>query len=201
GDNNTVLGANADVGSGNLTYATAIGANAIGFESNTIVLGRSAGQDTVHIWGKLRVGLDGTGTLDVCRNAEVRLASCSSSLRYKTNVETYVRGLDVVKRLRPITFDWKSGGEHDIGFGAEEVNAVEPLFVTYNDHGEIEGVKYKQLTTVLVNAVNEQQAEISRQEAVSSRQQKEIEILRQQVADLTALVCELKPQAKACIRP
>ncbi|MGB4987798.1 MAG: hypothetical protein WBO10_01060, partial [Pyrinomonadaceae bacterium] len=42
GDNNTVLGANADVGSGNLTYATAIGANAIGFESNTIVLGRSA---------------------------------------------------------------------------------------------------------------------------------------------------------------
>ena len=52
----------------------------------------------------------------------------------------------------------------DVGFAAEEVECVEPLLVTYNPKGEIEGVKYGQLTTVLVNAVKEQQAQIENQQ-------------------------------------
>jgi hypothetical protein len=48
----------------------------------------------------------------------------------------------------------------DVGFGAEDIAAVEPLLVTYNEKGEIEGVKYDRIVTVLVNAVKEQQAQI-----------------------------------------
>ncbi|MBK9171725.1 MAG: tail fiber domain-containing protein [Chloracidobacterium sp.] len=47
-----------------------------------------------------------------------------SSLRYKSNVEPYDRGLEVVRRLRPIAFQWNSGGLLDIGFAAEEVATV-----------------------------------------------------------------------------
>ena len=43
---------------------------------------------------------------------------------------------------------------------AEEVEQIEPLLVTYNKQGQIEGVKYKQIATVLVNAVRELQAQI-----------------------------------------
>jgi len=155
GGGNTLVGSASDVGAPDLSFATAIGASSIAHASDTIVLGRSLGQDAVHIWGVLRVGLEGSGSLDVCRNANTRLSSCSSSLRYKSDVAPFTRGLDVVSRLRPIRFRWKDSGLADVGFAAEEVETIEPLLATYGDDGRVEGVKYKQLTTVLVTAVQE----------------------------------------------
>ena len=55
GSDNTALGFNANVAN-NLTFATAIGANASVSTSNTIVLGRNGGQDTVQVPGKMTVG-------------------------------------------------------------------------------------------------------------------------------------------------
>lgn len=66
----------------------------------------------------------------------------------------------------------------DLGFGAEDVYEVEPLLVTHNNNGEIEGVKYAQLTTVLVNAIQEQQAQIKQQAEALRLQQAEIEGLK-----------------------
>ncbi len=57
GSNNSVFGSLANLGSGSLTFATAIGAGAVVSSSNTIMLGRAA--DTVQIPG----GLNVTGTL------------------------------------------------------------------------------------------------------------------------------------------
>jgi len=51
----------------------------------------------------------------------------------------------------------------DLGLGAEEVAAVEPLLVTYNSKGEVEGVKYDRIAVVLLNAVKEQQEQILQQ--------------------------------------
>ncbi|MDQ4120960.1 MAG: hypothetical protein M3209_05900 [Acidobacteriota bacterium] len=58
GSNNTIIGANANFASGatNLSFATAIGASATVSTSNTVVLGRSGGQDTVQIPGALNIG-------------------------------------------------------------------------------------------------------------------------------------------------
>ncbi len=185
GSNNTIIGTFADVSTGNLSYATAIGASAVVSSSNTIVLGRSAGQDDVRVPGNLIVSTFGSaGSTDVCRNLLSQLSTCSSSLRYKTAVQPFLGGLDVVRRLRPITFRWKDGGRRDIGFAAEEVAKIEPLFATYNDKGDIEGVKYGQLTTVLINAVNQQQQLIEQQQ--------------QQLDALKRLVCEGKPKAAIC---
>jgi hypothetical protein len=156
GSNNTVIGAGADVSIGNLSFATAIGAQAVVSSSNTIVLGRSAGEDDVRVPGSIAVlQLGSAGSTSICRNGSNFLATCSSSLRYKTSVEPFTGGLEVVEKLRPIRFVWKQSRIADIGFAAEEVEQVEPLLVTYNDKGEIEGVKYSQLSTVLVNAVKE----------------------------------------------
>src|SRR5205085_2053092 len=89
-----------------------------------------------------------------------RVGTCSSSQRYKANVQPLASGLAVIQRLRPVSFDWKDRAEHDLGFIAEEVAAVEPLLTFRNEKGEIEGVKYPQISVVLVNAVKEQQAQI-----------------------------------------
>jgi hypothetical protein len=142
--------------------------------------------------------LGSSGSEDLCRNGFRQISTCSSSLRYKSNVETFFGGLDIVRRLRPITFTWKEAGRRDVGFVAEEVEQVEPLLTTYNDKGEIEGVKYKQLTTVLVNAVNEQQRTITQQQRQIEQQQNQLRLQQQQLGALKKLVCLSHPQADLC---
>jgi len=59
GNNNTIIGRGAGLASGDLTFATAIGADAVVSNSNSIVLGRNGRFDTVRIPGNLVV----TGTV------------------------------------------------------------------------------------------------------------------------------------------
>ena len=124
--------------------------------------------------------VDAGGSLHLCLGNDNHISFCSSSLRYKTNVQAFLGGLDIVNRLRPITFDWKVSGVSDLGFGAEEVAQIEPLLTFRNPKGEIEGVKYSQLNAVLVNAIKEQQAQIE-------QQRREIETIRQRQQELEAL--------------
>ncbi len=82
--------------------------------------------------------------------------------------------MDLIRKLSPITFRWKVDNSSDLGFGAEDVAKVEPLLVTHNKQGEVEGVKYDRISAVLVNAVKEQQIQI--------------ESLEKQLADLKAVI-------------
>ncbi len=180
GTENTAIGHNADVSADNLTNATAVGAGAVVTASNQVQIGRD-GFDLVSI------GLFGSGGSPVCVSGTV-LTKCTivSSLRYKENVQTFQPGLTIIERLRPVTFDWKDRKEHDLGVIAEEVAQVEPLLITYDRKGEIEGVKYSQLTVVLINAVKEQQQEIERQReqnaALTQRLDRLEELLRARTA-------------------
>jgi hypothetical protein len=135
----------------------------------------------------------GTGGLlgPLCRDDLDQLAFCSSSLRYKTDVRPFSEGLDIVSRLRPIAFAWKQGGMQDVGLAAEDVEQVEPLLTFRNDKGEIEGVKYNQLSAVFVNAIRDQQAQIERQQKQITEQQAEL-------AALKALVCQSHPDTDIC---
>ena len=68
--------------------------------------------------------------------------------------------MDLLSRLRPVTFDWKNSGQEDLGLIAEEVAELEPLLITTNEQGQVEGVKYDRINMVLINAVKEQQQSI-----------------------------------------
>ncbi len=161
--------------------------------SNTIALGRSNGSDKVVIYG-----LGAAGATALCRNTLNEISSCSSSLRYKTNIAPFNFGLNLVKQLRPISFDWKDGGMHDLGLGAEDVAAVEPLLVTRNADGEIEGVKYDRVGVVLLNAVKEQQSQIEGQEEQIKKQQEQLKVQQLQIDALKKLVCQSNSQAEVC---
>jgi hypothetical protein len=88
--------------------------------------------------------------------------------------------------LRPIAFTWKEGGARDLGLGAEDVAAVEPLLVTHNAKGEIEGVKYDRLSAVLINAIHQQQQQIQQQHDLVAQQQRQLGRLRAANAALNA---------------
>ena len=197
GTNNTIIGSSADVASNNLQFATAIGAGAVVNQSNTIQIGRGTNPliDIVRI-PVLKIKFAPLGTTDMCLAAADAdgygsIGNCSSSIRFKSNVQTYTRGLDLVRSLRPVTFNWRNGGKADVGFIAEEIEEIEPLLATYNENNEIQGVKYKQISVLLVNAVNEQQMQIEAQEKQLQQQQLVIDGLKK-------LVCSQSPNAKMC---
>src|SRR5262249_21473130 len=96
-------------------------------------------------------------------------------------------GLSLINRLRPITFDWKTDGSHDLGFGAEDVAKVSELLVIRNDKGEVEGVKYDRISAVLVNAVKEQQAQITQQQEGLAQQAVLLQQHHKQLAALQKL--------------
>jgi hypothetical protein len=138
-----------------------------------------------------RQHLGTAGNQQLYLNSTFALATCSSSLRYKTDVRPFSGSLDIVSRLRPIAFVWKQGGMQDVGLAAEDVEQVEPLLTFRNDKGEIEGVKYNQLSGVFVNAIRDLQAQIE-------RQQEEIKQQRESLAALKAVVCQSRPDVDVC---
>ncbi|MBS1796545.1 MAG: tail fiber domain-containing protein [Acidobacteria bacterium] len=194
---NTILGFNADIEPG-VTGSTAIGANARVATSNQIVLGTNL--DSVRIPGLL-----GGGSNHLCFSNDNVLQGCSSSLRYKTNFAPYTRSFDVINQLKPIAFNWKADGTRDIGFGAEDVAKIDPLLVTYNGKGEVEGVKYERLSTVFVNAIREQQAQIRAQQELIEKQAARIKTQESEFAALsgrfdalTAALCRTNRRLAVC---
>ncbi len=175
---------------------------------------------TVDTTGIVRLTtLGGAGATQLCRNASNQISTCSSSLRYKTDLQPFIGGLAVVQRLRPISFTWKQSGVRDIGFGAEEVAKVEPLFTFTNANGEIEGVKYDRISVLLVNAIKEQQQQIENyqrqfaeqkariaqhekqaalQQEEMQRQQWQINGQQREIAALKQLICVQHPRAAVC---
>jgi hypothetical protein len=204
GNNNIAIGASANVSDG-LSFATVIGSGASVTSSNTVVIGRGA--DTVRVNGTFRaagtahftndvhINLTGSGNTNgeqVCWDTGTdRIMDCVSSIRYKTNVETIDSGLDLVKRLRPVFFDWKLSGKRSIGFIAEEVDEVEPRLATRSKTNEVRGVNYDSISAVLVSAVKEQQTQIERLEKTVSEQ-------KVQIDELIRSICEVNPNATAC---
>jgi hypothetical protein len=191
----TLLGAHADVSRDGLDHATAIGADAVVRSSDTMVLGRDVDEvqvpgTTLLVAGTISVGQLGTGGVTpLCRNnLRFQLSTCSSSLRYKTDLSSFARGMDLVDRLRPIAFRWKEGGAADVGLAAEEVAEVEPLLITRNDKGEVEGVKYDHLSVVFINALKEQQGQIDQQRREIEAQQEQLRRQAEQIDALTRLV-------------
>jgi len=83
----------------------------------------------------------------------------TSALKYKENINE-ITSSNIIYNLRPVTFDWKKDGSHDVGLIAEEVGDHMAELVSKDKEGNVEGVKYSKLTSLLIKAVQDQQKEI-----------------------------------------
>ena len=87
---------------------------------------------------------------------------------------------------------WKEDHKSEIGLIAEEVEKIEPLLSTYDHKGNLDGVKYTQLTVILINAVKEQQQ-------IIETQQKQIEQQGSEIGALKRIICSIRPGEELCL--
>jgi len=64
------------------------------------------------------------------------------------------RGLDTIKKLNAVSFDWKDSKQNDVSFIAEDVAKVIPEAVFYKD-GKIEGIRIVPILAIVVEAIKE----------------------------------------------
>jgi len=226
-NNNTAIGANASVSStASFATAIGAGAVAdrsnhirIGREVDevwiegplTVKAGPSLDEPST-IYGALSVldDVDILGTLGidrldasssnnhVCYNSNNVLVKCGvSSIRFKNNISTFAGGLEEIRRLKPVSFNWKFDDTADFGLIAEDVAKVEPKLASYDKDGAVEGVHYDRIGVLLINAVKEQQAQIEAQSKLIRQQQQQIDALKKLYSPRTRRLTHSRRRGRA----
>jgi hypothetical protein len=102
---------------------------------------------------------------DIASNANI-IAYASSDERLKENILPLGNGLEIINKLEPIEFDWKTGSPgwgtkitHDFGLIAQDVQKIVPDLVGEMDKGWL-GLRYEKIIPFLISAVKEQQKQI-----------------------------------------
>jgi len=98
-----------------------------------------------------------------------------SDIKLKTNIKPLEKSLEKVLKLKGVEYDRVDYGWHEIGFIAQEVEEVFSDLVKVNSEGT-KVLNYPHITAALVEAVKEQQ--------------KQIEDLKQTVAELSTKLAE-----------
>jgi hypothetical protein len=131
-------------------------------------IGTAAPATTLHVNGTIRyTNRPATGTITAIGfDANGDLRASSSSLRYKYDIQDYGKGLAEVMQLRPVSFKFNGEERTNIGYIAEEVDALGLSEVMlYDDEGQPEGVLYANMVSLLTKAIQELNAKVEAQAA------------------------------------
>lgn len=104
----------------------------------------------------------GTGLV----NVDTTTTCLLSSRRYKQDINPLNSGLAKVMQLRPVSYELRPQFDpthlgQQVGLIAEEVDRVDPRLVSREADGSAHAVRYQQLTAVLVQAIQDQQHQIT----------------------------------------
>jgi hypothetical protein len=112
----------------------------------------------------------------VCRSAVngygwYEYGNCSSLARYKDNVQNIPYDLNTIRQLRPVKFQWNIDTlDYDIGFIAEEITSVDPIFGEYTNGisgvgTQLSGVKYNHLTALAIKGIQQLDLQVQNHES------------------------------------
>ena len=171
GSNNIAVGYRAGIyvtGSQNID----IGHSGYAGENQTTRIGFS--QNRMFVAGVRGVTTGLANAVNVMIDSAGQLGTISSSRRFKDDIHDMADASERLLDLRPVLFRYKEAfvnGENPIQYGliAEEVAEVFPDLVVYDEEGKPFTVKYHLLSTMLLNELQEQQAEL---DALASRMEK-----------------------------
>ncbi len=78
-----------------------------------------------------------------------------TSINAIRNVQSLDSALRKLLKLRPVSFESKESLQKEVGFVAEEVELVDPLYVNYTDKNVIHSVKVPQLQALITGSIQE----------------------------------------------
>jgi len=130
---------------------------------NNTCLGRDADASSATVSNEITLGNSSVTAL----RCQVTSITSLSDKRDKTNIEDSNYGLDIIEKLKPVTFDWnmRDGGKvgiKDLGFIAQDLQEVDDdnLKLVYDNNPEKLEASYGRLVPVLVKAIQELKTEI-----------------------------------------
>ena len=130
----------------------------------------------------------------------------TSDYRLKKNIQSFHYGLQELLLLNPVSFKWKSDKvdmKTHLGFIAQEVQQIIPEVIDMaDDQQKTLGLSYTELLPVAVQAIQEQQELINKQqqeidqlqaaliktEENNSSVQSELEVLKAQIDKLSSII-------------
>ena len=156
GTNNTMIGYEAGYAN-NSANATTTG-------SNNIIIGNSSIASSASVSNEITLGNSSITTI----RAQVTSIQSLSDIRDKTNIMPLNYGIDFIKKLNPVSFDWdmRDGGKigiSEIGFIAQDLQQAQidskiniPNLVSDVNPDKLEA-SYGVLIPIMVKAIKEQQ--------------------------------------------
>jgi hypothetical protein len=125
-----------------------------------INLGDNNASERLDIAGNVRVRAVGSGAysndLNITSTGVLTTAS-SSDETFKYNINPITYGLSTILQLKPVSFQWKKGDEHDLGFIAQDaVNIIPEAVDTFWDSSLL--FRSNTIVPILTKAIQEQQA-------------------------------------------
>ncbi|MDZ7738200.1 MAG: tail fiber domain-containing protein [Bacteroidales bacterium] len=147
-------------------------------------------------------GVHATRSLYVYKGAATNGSwQISSDIRYKNNIRPIEDALDIIESISGVRFDFNTVDFQDMEFSdkpqvgviAQEIEKVLPELVTEDEDG-YKAVAYDKLTSVLIQAVKEQQVQIQSQNnriELLEKKSDEVEKLRGEIALLQQVVMQM----------
>jgi len=189
----TVPGGELNEASGDFSFAAGRRAHAInngafvwGDSTNADITSSAVNQFTVRAAGGTKIFSNAGLTTGVTLASGTSAWAAVSDYRLKDNIAEY-SVLDKLDDYRAVEFDWKAGGNHDVGVMAQELQSIFPELVnTGSSEGEITNaadpgvwsVQYSKLGALALQAIKEQQAIID---------------------SLISIICEDNPDREICL--
>jgi trimeric autotransporter adhesin len=182
GTDNTALGYGAGqslaTGSYNIEIGDGVAGNA--GDDRTIHLGSQGVQSQTFVAGIYGTTIPSPGVPVYVNNAG-QLGTATSSRRFKHDIQKMGTASDVILALQPVTFKYKPeldpSSTPQFGLIAEEVAKIDPDLIVKDPNGQPYTVRYDAVNAMLLN-------EFQKQHEIVEKQQKEIDVLMTQVAEL-----------------
>ncbi len=116
-----------------------------------------------------------------------KIGYISSSRKYKDKI-TSLQKINWIYQLRPVNFIYKEDQteKNQYGLIAEEVEAVNPEFVSYNKEGQVETVLYSLLVTPMIKAIQDQNEQLKEQQKELDKKDAEIDDLKSRLEKVEA---------------
>jgi hypothetical protein len=222
---NTANGVNALASNTTGSSNTASGLGALSNNTtgtDNIALGESAGSEITTASDVICIGAGGNNVDNGCYIGQIfnatssggsavfvdltgRLATATSSRRFKDDIKPMEQRSEALFALKPVSFHYKkeidTAGISQLGLVAEDVEKVNPDLVVCDKEGKPYSVRYDQVNAMLLNEFLKEHKKVEELEANAACQQKQIGALIAGLQKVTAQLSASKPMPQVVNNP